>query len=127
MIIVILHTSLLNLPDLYINAEVCLFVFFLFLLLQWFVVAWSHLLFTWFCLDICVNLDSSLLCDVLRLIIYVINPFFFGFITHSTTYSPTHYLTLQTHFSHYLTHSLHHSKPHSSCRLFRKNLVHLII
>ena len=80
MIIVVLHTSLFNLPNLCTNAKVC------FLLLLWFVygllVAWSHLLFTWLCLNICVNLDSSLLCDVLRLIVYVISPFF-GFLTYS--------------------------------------------
>ena len=84
MIMVTLHTSLPYLPDLYFNVEVRFF-FFLFLLLQWFVVAWSHLLFIWFCLDMCVNLDSYLLCDVLRLIVYVMNPFFFdsSLIPHS--------------------------------------------
>lgn len=85
MIIVAPHTSLFNLPDMCTNAEVC------FLLLLWFayglLAAWSHLLFTWLCLDTCINLDSSLLCDVLRLIVYVKNPFF-GFITRSCRATP---------------------------------------
>ena len=121
MIMVTLHTSLPYLPDLYFNAEVRLFVsfflFFLFLLLQWFVVAWSRLLFIWFCLDMCVNLDSYPLCDVLRLIVYVMNPFFFihhSFHTRCRHTNKTHttppvhptsvYLpiTLSTHFFSFL-------------------------
>ena len=123
MIMVTLHTSLPYLPDLYFNAEVCLFVFvyfflfFLFFLLQWFVVAWSLLLFIWFCLDMCINLDSYLLCDVLRLIVYVMNPFFFihhSFHTRCRHTNKTHTtplvhptsvclpITLSTHFFSFL-------------------------